>query len=124
VVEPSYCYVVGGRSGVFIDGADHFFVLGQCGLIGCRGSCAQHDFARRRWPCLCRPGPEVQRRAAGTAAVLAAHQVGEARPVNLNADRHLDGAGLLFGGQRPEKRVGPEGMVQHVNVDLQDMVIR
>ena len=55
---------------------------------------------------------------------LPAHQVGEAGPVDLNSDRHLDGADLLFGGQRPEQRVHADGMLQHVNVNLQDMVIR
>jgi transposase InsO family protein len=60
----------------------------------------------------------------GLPRVLPAHEVGEAGPVNLNSDRYLDGAGLLFGGQRPEKRVGTEGVVQHVDVNLQDMFIR
>ena len=60
----------------------------------------------------------------GLPRVLPAHEVRKAGPVNLNPDRYLDGADLLFGGQRPEKRVGPEGVVQHVDVNLQNMVIR
>lgn len=60
----------------------------------------------------------------GLPRVLPAHEVGEAGPVNLNSDRYFDGAGLLLGGQRPEKRVGTEGVVQHVDVNLEDMFIR
>lgn len=56
--------------------------------------------------------------------ILPAHEVGEAGPVDLNSDWYLDGAGLLLGGQRPEKCVGTKGVVQHMDVNLQDMFIR